>query len=644
MINNIESAWRYPIVIIIGILVGGYIGAMIATIYAMLVFREDLNSIDPLEPWFLRYDWDFLTQNSEVLQTILLLNGVVIVGMVMLGVSGVYRGRLTRYDQSHFQTRRELKRNKMLLDLDENGFIYGKTGKPASEASFVGSHTDRFPHALLVAPTGRGKTAGFAIPNLLHFQGSAVVLDVKGQIFEATSIHRQKGMDNTIWYFSPFDYRDGEGRAGQGAAVRTHCYNPLSRIANLPSMEQQYTAINTLTDLLLVPHGEQARGFFETAKPLFIASCLYAIEKGNGTIAHAAQLLGGGGERAKNYRAYADDSKNPVVQRIFREMAGEQPKHLDIYRSVLNGAGLQLWNDPAVIRATQRSDFDFRSFRKNPQSLYIVVQPEHLQTLAPLIRLLFADAIASLQHNEPGPDEPHKVMFLMDEFDQLGRQPIVLKSLKTIRSYGGRYFIMSQSVAGLENPDLYGTAGRQELQAAAGLQIYMTPNDERTAEVISTALGKKTIVSKTESHSAIREIDDSANISRRAEERPLVTPNELLRFPLDKVIVLPEGQYPILCDHIRFFEDHHFAPIYKAREGHPYPYPPLTDLRSGKVPTLSTITKGTTDDQAEFAFGKADRVKTIGNCARKAPRRKRAEASARQEKTSETIRNAVNRV
>lgn len=52
-------------------------------------------------------------------------------------------------------------------------------------------------------------------------------------------------------------------------------------------------------------------------------------------------------------------------------------------------------------------------------------------------------------------------MFLMDEFDQLGRQPLVENSIKTIRSFGGRFFIITQSIAGLDSPTLYGEAGRR---------------------------------------------------------------------------------------------------------------------------------------------------------------------------------------
>jgi type IV secretion system protein VirD4 len=103
------------------------------------------------------------------------------------------------------------------------------------------------------------------------------------------------------------------------------------------------------------------------------------------------------------------------------------------------------------------------------------------------------------------------------------------------------------------------------------VQIYMTPQDDRTAEVLSNALGRSTITAVTESQSRVRTLEDSANVSRRSEERPLISANEVLRFPLDEVLVLPEGQYPIRVRHIRYYEDRHFGPIDRARKGKALP-------------------------------------------------------------------------
>lgn len=554
MLSNLESAWRYPLAVILGLVTGLYIGGMLATIYVIVAFRDNLDTLSPLGLWFIRYPWADLEARPATLQGALIITSAVTIALTLVGLAGVHRGRLNQYDDAHFQTRRELKRNKMIGSLEQNGFIFGKLGAPKSDAPFVMAPPDRFPHAMMIAPTGRGKGVGFVIPNLLHFTGSGIVLDVKGENFAKTSIHRQHGLKNAIWYFSPFDDERG-----------SHRFNPLARIAALPSAERQYTALNSMADLFLIPEGESAQSFFNAGKRLFIASCLYAIEKRRPTLGYAGELMAGGGDKKKTYTTIAEDTQIPIVSRTFLEMADVPEKTLGAYVSVIQGSGLELWNDPAVDRVTSASDFDFSTFRAKPQSLYIVVQPEHLKTLAPLVRLLFADAIASLQRKAPGPDEPHAVMFLMDEFDQLGRQPLVLSSIKTIRGFGGRFFIISQTIPGLD--DIYGETGRRSLQGGAGVQIYMTPQDDRTADVLSNALGRSTVTAVTESQSRIRALEDSANVSRRSEERPLISANELLRFPLDEVLVLPEGQYPIRARHVRYYEDRWFGPIEQAQVG-----------------------------------------------------------------------------
>ncbi|OYX37750.1 MAG: hypothetical protein B7Y91_01415 [Rhodobacterales bacterium 32-64-14] len=180
MLSNLDTAWRYP----------------------LTAFRESLDTLSPMGPWFLRYAWADLAARPSVLQGALIITGAVTVALTLVGLAGVHRGRLNQYDDAHFQSRRELKRNHMVGTLDQNGFIFGKLGLPKSDAPFVMAPPDRFPHAMMIAPTGRGKGVGFVIPNLLHFSGSAIILDVKGENFAKTSIHRKHGLKNGIWYFS----------------------------------------------------------------------------------------------------------------------------------------------------------------------------------------------------------------------------------------------------------------------------------------------------------------------------------------------------------------------------------------------------------------------------------------------------------
>ena len=82
---------------------------------------------------------------------------------------------------------------------------------------------------------------------------------------------------------------------------------------------------------------------------------------------------------------------------------------------------------------------------------------------------------------------------------------------------------------------------------------------------------------------------DSANISRRSEERPLVSASELLRFPLDRVLVLAEGQYPIKVNHIRHYENRHFRAVDVARNGNALTSPVLTLPIADRLPTMRKV-------------------------------------------------------
>ena len=114
MLNSFESAWRYPVALVGGLLVGIYVGGMLATIYVILAFRQSLDSLDPLKPWFIRYSWTDLAARPAVLEGALIITGSVALALTIVGLAGVYRGRLNQYDDAHFQSKREMRRRRVL--------------------------------------------------------------------------------------------------------------------------------------------------------------------------------------------------------------------------------------------------------------------------------------------------------------------------------------------------------------------------------------------------------------------------------------------------------------------------------------------------------------------------------------------------
>lgn len=209
--------------------------------------------------------------------------------------------------------------------------------------------------------------------------------------------------------------------------------------------------------------------------------------------------------------------------------------------------------------------------RLKPQSVYIVVNSDDIVTLAPLMRLLFGELIATLRSSLPNPKtEPWPVQIILDEFDQLGKMPIVVQSLKQLAGHGGRVSIITQSIPGLDN--IYGENDRLSVESGAGMKFFISPNEKKTAAEVSESLGKTTRLSVSDSLSSDGCGFRRRSVSRRNEERPLMSPDEVKKLDASKVILIPERQNPIMADRIVYYEDPYFSKIMAAQSG-PLPYP-----------------------------------------------------------------------
>lgn len=475
-------------------------------------------------------------------------------------VALTFRQQLTEYGQAKFQARAEMKANGLLQPLGA-GMVFGKLGAPSKTAAYVSATFQKFPHCLVVAPTRAGKGVGYVIPNTLLFNGSIVVLDVKGEIFEATSRHRLAEGD-AVYRFSPFDFEHP-----------THRYNPLERVARIENLEQRYTELAKISDYFLTVSDKGTAGDFLTeGRELFVAAGLLAIERGKPTIGEISRILFGRGATQEVYGEHAEEVKHPNAAQTFRKFAGYSDRTLSSHASVLGGAGMTLWNNPAVDRATSGNDFSFAELRKRPMSIYVVVNADDIRTLSPLVRLFFGELIATMRSTLPdAKSEPWPVMVMLDEFDQLGPMPIVEQALKQLAGHGARVSIITQSIPGLDN--IYGENVRLSLESAAGMKLYLAANDKKTAGEISDALGKTTKLSVSDSVSRDRDFMQRRSVSRRMEERPLLTPDEVRRLNPDQAILIPERQNPLLVQRIVYFQDPTFKKLFDAQKG-ALPYPP----------------------------------------------------------------------
>ena len=529
----------------VGLTIGVVVGVIIASAYSVVQQGGKFNDVEGFEildhaPWV-------VGRLQEPFET----GAIIIAAAALIGMIGFiaisYRPQLTSHGSARWATKEEMKKAGLAVKLkDLSGPIYAKLGSPKSRGEYVTSND--IPHSFICAPTGSGKGVGIVIPTLLTYGGSVICLDVKGENFDKTARARA-ALGDGIFRFSPLDEHN-----------QSHRFNPLEGVAKL-APERRFTEAKRIAESFIVMPGDNVQGFLISAKEIFAASVLVVIERGTPTISAIYDLLSQGGDFNELFEMLAGETKIPEAKSIYRRMEGIADRTLSAYMSVLFDGGLGLWRDGLVRAATETSDFQIADLRRKPASIYIVVAPNDMAVLAPVVRLLFQQAVAILQASEPGDDEPYPVLFLLDEFPQLGRMSALSQAISTIRSYGGRMMIVAQSLSQLRGA--YGNDGAQNFLANCRVQLFMAPADSETPDYVSKAIGNFTRKARSKSWT-MGQIGKS-NIQEREEGARLLRPEELRSLSADDCVILVQDSNPVLARKVRYFEDRHLNPIYQGQ-------------------------------------------------------------------------------
>ena len=140
--------------------------------------------------------------------------------------------------------------------------------------------------------------------------------------------------------------------------------------------------------------------------------------------------------------------------------------------------------------------------------------------------------------------------FVCDEFPNIGTIPDFCKKISTVRSRGLNISIIFQNLAQLQNR--YPQNQWQEILGNCDTQLFLGCTDELTATFISNRTGDVTIgvSSKAKQLSTWRVSNYTPDYRETSSigKRKLLTPDEVLRLPLDKALVILRGQKVLKVD------------------------------------------------------------------------------------------------
>lgn len=351
-------------------------------------------------------------------------------------------------------------------DSEKDTCLKSITGSESIEHSGEG-------HLLTVAPTGSGKGRTTIIPNLLHYQGSVVVIDPKGENYAVTSRYRRQ-MGHQVIKLDPFGVIDNNSDR----------LNPFD-IFRLKNADLE-TDAQVLAELLATGNQGFKEPFWDIS-----ARGLYS-----GLIAHVASLYPHKQRNLNSVRKLLvnrdtvlrlakilDDFGDLMNQMAHDEIAAfllmpeQNTKH-----SVLATANsyIKALMSDRVAHTLENSSFSLNDVvAGKPLSIYIIIPPDKLKSHQALLRLWIGTLFKAFTSRQQIPKLP--TLLMLDECAQLGNFSYLETLITLCRGYGVKVWSFWQDLAQLRQ--LYPQSWETIINNCAVLQFFGAKNFKMSQDI-----------------------------------------------------------------------------------------------------------------------------------------------------------------
>jgi len=221
-------------------------------------------------------------------------------------------------------------------------------------------------------------------------------------------------------------------------------------------------------------------------------------------------------------------------------------------------SSLELWANPLIDATTARSDFDVRTFKQVPTTVYVGLTPDNIQRLQPLMKIFYQQTSAAMSQRMPTKEDKFGVMYMMDEFPTLGKMEQFQSGIAYFRGYKVRLFLIIQDTEQLKGT--YEESGMNSFLSNATYRVTFAANNVETANLISQLIGNKTVNQESLNKPKFFDLNPASRSLHVSEtQRALLLPQEVINLPRDQQILLIEASPPIRSTKIFYFKDKFFT-------------------------------------------------------------------------------------
>ena len=321
-------------------------------------------------------------------------------------------------------------------------------------------------HLITIAPTGAGKGRGGLIPNLLTYEGPAIVIDPKGEACRVTA-RRRREMGQKVHIIDPFGV----------VTENTDSLNPMDAF-DIPGIDPSALAMDVAKQL--------SGGGMSLKDPFWD---IRGHDLAAGVISAVASTAEAKDRSLKKVRGYLKsddtvynlavllDTQGGKLHRFAYEEISSFLQTEDRCRSGIHATACSYFSvigSDAAQKTVISSSIDLRAVaRGEPMTIYLVVPPSKLASHAALFRL-WTSALLSAVLSRESELPKYRTLFAIDECAQLGDFSMLSMVYTLARSYGVRVWAFFQDLAQIKRmlPNEWQTV----LTNAAGIQVFGVPN------------------------------------------------------------------------------------------------------------------------------------------------------------------------
>ena len=359
-------------------------------------------------------------------------------------------------------------------------------------------------HILVLGPSGTGKTSALLIPTLRSWQGTALVVDISGDI----AFHVDT--PNKI-VFAPTS----------GDCIP---YDVFFSVDAAPDDAEKQERLEQLAYLLLPDKANDSEAgifFAKNGRKMLSAAliCYYAM--GWDFVAICEHFL------SHDWRSLLNDiakQENKVANMYISSFVGASEK---------NTAGCKQAADDAIKLFAMNSKIK-NALRKVPSygksispatlehnSIYIYIPDEKLKIYGDLLRIITAQ---SMEYFASRPKENRQmILFCLDEFASFGKLQIT-EALRKLRKRHIRIMVLTQSLADLDM--IYGKDERKAMMGNFKFTILLGCKGTETQEYFSKMIGERKPLLNTD--------PDKKN-------GPIIKPEDLAHLGQDLFVLSDDG-------------------------------------------------------------------------------------------------------